>query len=105
MSSNPVALIIPSEGAPSKIMLNDLPIPNDRKRRNDNIEADFLNELLKLPKNKSSAVANKSIPNERTSFKALEFPAISIPSLALIFTGLNVVKVPITAKISPEINK
>lgn len=103
--SNPVPFIISIEGIPSSAMLNILPNPNDRKSRKEEIIADFLNELLKLPKKKSDAVANSNIPNERMSFNELMFPATSIPTLALISIGLKLVKPPIPVKISPEINK
>ncbi len=105
MISNPVAFTIPSDGIPSRKMLNNLPNPNDRNNRKVEIAADFLNGLLKLPKKESKAVANNNIPKDRTSFNALAFSAISIPSFALMFIGLNMVKEPIAVKINPEINK
>jgi hypothetical protein len=100
-----VPFTISLEGIPSKTMLNILPNPSDRKSRKEEMIAGFLNELLKLPKKESDAIANSNIPNERMSFNELMFPATSIPTLALISIGLKLVKPPIPVRISPEMNK
>ena len=45
INSNPVALIIPSEGMPSIKMLKVLPMASERNSMKAEIVADFLNEF------------------------------------------------------------
>ena len=104
-NSNTVALVIPSEGKPSKKMLIVRPIPNAVNNKGIAIEAVLVRLLFKAPKTESPAIVIKNIPKALTSFKALELPAISIPSLALIVIGLKAVSVPITDNNNPDTNK